>query len=423
MQETTIVKLGTADANDASSFEQAFGEFSEIRGKGRKRRNKRKSERQLNRIGRRKARKEARQEMRAEQQEARQTRRDVRKSRRVGRKAMGHGPEAEMDQTSAQEMASDNLAPQTAPESQNGAGYAPEGQGNGGYEPQGTEQDSGYAPQGGEQGGGYAPQGNGGGGEDWGAPPAGMEEEESGDEGEESPSGVYQDDNDDSYGSPEGTGGEGWGFDGVMGAEDRFYEMDNAPKVKISPKVAELTKKIEWNKELISRLRVQKAKIEGANGNPNDVNKQIAIRRQRIMDLQTQLQQYAQFEGDYSCADGEKPTKKMYSNRQNEVAHARNMAVRQRKQLRRHMGKNTPVAKGLNPEFEPQRIVVPPRTSSATGLNGLDLMDDYDAPDARFVELSSNADGVKKKINWVGIGIGVGVAAVAIWAMRKYKVI
>jgi hypothetical protein len=89
--------------------------------------------------------------------------------------------------------------------------------------------------------------------------------------------------------------------------------------------------------------------------------------------------------------------------------------------------KGTPVAKGLNPEFEPQRIVIPARTASVTGQTGLtslDLQDDYDAPDTRTVELSSSAEGnKKKKINWVGIGIGVGVAAVAIWALRKYKVV
>jgi hypothetical protein len=51
-------------------------------------------------------------------------------------------------------------------------------------------------------------------------------------------------------------------------------------------------------------------------------------------------------------------------------------------------------------------------------------MDDYDAPDVRTVELSSSAEGdKKKKINWVGIGIGAAVAVGAIWALRKYKVI
>lgn len=447
MQQTTTVTLGNEGMpNETSSFEEAFGEYSELRGRGRRRRQERKldrkkkrQERRMTRIGNRGERKRARQAIRGEQQEARQSRKDIRTSRRMARKDMRQGPEVEMDEQMM--METDNgYAPESMPSqyesdyqqgapSDTGNGYAPE---DTGYEPEGN----GYAPQGGgyePQGGGYEPQGNGyGQEEEWGGTPPYSQEEEGGygdEEPVDSPSGVYQEDNDDEYGAGEGTNEGDWGFDGIMGAEDRFSEMQDSKKIKISPKVADLTRKIEWNKELISRLRVKKAELEGSNGNPNDVNKQIAIRKQRIMDLETQLHQYADFAGDYSSADGVEVTRPMRMRRRREVQAGRNMAISQRRNMRKMKGMDTPVAKGLNPEFEPQRIVVPARSSSVTGQTGLigyDLQDDYDAPDTRTVELSSSAEGDKNKkdkINWVGIGIGAVVAVGAIWALRKYKVI
>ena len=456
MQDITTVTLGDENsAVDTSSFEEAFGEYSELRGRGRRRRQerrldrkKKRQERRMTRIAGRGERKRARQAIRAEQQEARQTRKDVRASRAAARRDIRQGPEVEMDETMLMEtdngyMPEQPLPPQYDSEYDTGApmpsddsyvpqdtGYAPQG---GGYMPEDTSyapqdtgyepQDSGYAPQ----GGGYVPDE-----EEWGGTPPWMQGEDEGYDEEEivdTPSGVYQEDNDDDYGAGEGTNEGDWGFDGIIGEEDMFSEMQDSKKIKISPKVADLTRKIEWNKELISRLRVRKAEIEGANGNPNDVNKQIAIRTQRIMDLETQLQQYADFAGSYSSAEGVEVTPRMRMKRKREVQSARNMAVRERRNVRKVKGRATPVAKGLNPEFEPQRIVIPARTSSVTGrtgIIGLDLQDDYDAPENRVVELTSSAEGDKNKkdkINWVGIGIGAVVAVGAIWALRKYKVI
>jgi hypothetical protein len=96
----TIVTLAPrkeGDTLEVATFEEAFGEFSELRGRGRARRHKRRMERQQNRIARRRARKKARQEMRSEQQEARQSRKDTRKSRRVARKGMGDDGESESE--------------------------------------------------------------------------------------------------------------------------------------------------------------------------------------------------------------------------------------------------------------------------------------------------------------------------------------
>ena len=57
-----------------------------------------------------------------------------------------------------------------------------------------------------------------------------------------------------------------------------------------------------------------------------------------------------------------------------------------------------------------------------TGLNGLDLVNDFDAPDARTVELQSNMTGAefkdKVKSNWKGIAIGAGIAVGVILAVK-----
>jgi hypothetical protein len=80
-----IIKLGpSTDKVGVVSFEEAFGEHSELRGRGRARRQAKK----LKRISNRGVRKAARQKIRAQQQEARQVRKDTRKARRVARKEM-----------------------------------------------------------------------------------------------------------------------------------------------------------------------------------------------------------------------------------------------------------------------------------------------------------------------------------------------
>lgn len=377
MENATIVTLGpSGEGVVTASFEEAFGEFSELRGRGRARRHKRRSERQQNRIARRRARKKGRQEIRAEQQDARFTRRRKRRALRDERKE--GGAEGEMDETTQTEM---------------GDGASQDNsQGGGDY----TEQPLGIATREDEDGA-----------------------ETQGDDSQDGD--VYANDNQGS-GAAEGTGEDSEedsdSFDGVMGAEDRFNELTDG-KVKISPIVADLTKKVEWNKELISKLNIQKAGLQGRNTDSSDVSKQIAERKARIGELEAKLSEYSNCQGEYSMASG-KPPMALLKRRQEEVLRGRNFARRYRKGHH-----NTPVSKGLHPQFGSNRIVVPAQMkSNATGLNGLDLVDDFDAPDARFIELQSNAAGEdKKKINWTGIVIGGVVAVGVIWAIKKYKVL
>ena len=507
---STIVTLGSSPgvkgSTTVSAFEEAFGEYSEARGRGRARRKKRRLERIANRKEVRSARRSARQEERMERQvgrqqvkqakkqariakraaaqadrqakrtsamQARQERRFQRKEMRLQRKALGDTPEVEMDD---QTMIESGVG---QPTMQQDEGYTSSEQG-GGYVDAGPQgQDSGYAET--EQSGGYSedsgytedsgysePQSQGGAmssGEEqvWdneGTP----DEGDSGEYVEEGESYSEEDYGDSGFDGEDSDFDGGDDTDGIIALEDEYNEFNDERSVRVKPAVGEVAKKIEWNKELISRLE------DKANSNPamkKDINSKIQSRLKRIAELEQQLSKYQNFEGDFSSADGEfveysdargrkKVSPQQKRGRVREVIKAKRKAISERKSVqgdaglkkgllkkfspkvaaqklqqiraKRRMsdgGDVTPVDRDLNPEIEEQRIEIPAEETSyeATGLNGLDLKRDFDAPRARYVELSSNADGdKKKKINWTGIAIGVGVAVVAIWAIRKYKV-
>lgn len=405
--EATIIKLAPSNGSTggvttvtSATFEEAFGEFSEFRGRGRARRQARRQERRMRRINNRRQRKQARQAIRNDQQEARQSRKDTRKTRRLSRKEMGNDGSEEESQDQGQEEQSND---QQGSDEQ----YQEE-------QPQQEEQsfDEGYADAQQEEGG-------------------------------------YEE-SDDS------------GFDGVMSGEDRFSEMNDESKVRVQPAVQDVAKKIEWNKELISRLKQRVvAKESKIPTEANQVVKEKLIREvseikalvnsriDRVKELEGQLEKYANFEGEFSGADGEFSEFRGRrggggGGRRREVRKAKRAARQERRAIRKQErqerknpsqedgGSETPVENELNPQMSEQRIEVPAEENNSnatgTGLNGLDLVEDYDAPAVRTIELSSNADGnqsVKagKKINWTAVAIGVGVAAVAIWAIKKYKIL
>jgi cobalamin biosynthesis protein CobT len=117
----TIITLEPEVQIEGVSFEEAFGESSELKGRGRERRRKRRQERRMKRIRDRQERKRAKQEMRAEQQEARQLRKDKRKSRRVARKEMGadESEEEEAQPASTEEATTDSSSQENEPQGEN----------------------------------------------------------------------------------------------------------------------------------------------------------------------------------------------------------------------------------------------------------------------------------------------------------------
>ena len=116
-QNSTIVKLSpSSKLVGVATFEEAFGEHSELRGKGRARR----QEKKITKIANRGKRKSARQDVRSQQQEARQTRKDTRKTRRLDRKSLSEdtAPEEEMEEIIEQEESPENSYSEYDPETE-----------------------------------------------------------------------------------------------------------------------------------------------------------------------------------------------------------------------------------------------------------------------------------------------------------------
>jgi hypothetical protein len=442
-----VIKLvPVSQPSESVSFEDAFGEFSEARGRGRARRKKRKLERisnrkevrsarqqaradlQQERIARRKAAQQARQEKRTSAGEtrqqrrtgrvlARQERKNLRTQGQIDREAMLQ--EAEL---AAQEQDLDTSVEQDmgyTPEET--GGYAPEE--TGGYVPEETggyfpEETGGYAP---EETGVYAPE-TGFGTEDFGTyNPTYTNSETPYEYGNEEiiPDAVGSEGTYSEEGDYIG-GGDYLGelsdvempFDGVMGAEDRFSEFTDS---NIDPKIQDTVNKLVWNQELISRLEAKRNSLGGDK--KQLISKKIIERKKRANELQSQLDGYCNVEGEYSGADGQKIAGK----RRADIARARGIAMRSRLRKRVNQPLTTPVESELNPRISPNKIVIPGQ-SSFTGLNGLDLENDFDAPRVR--EIMLGVDGSKgSTISWTSVAIGLAVGVASIWAIKKFKLI
>ena len=450
--ETTIIKLGgVSDSNmvvRSATFEEAFGDYSEARGKGRARRQARKLDRQEKkaerkvarqttkqakigakqetrqlrrggrqegRIGRRATRKDLRQAMRTEQQADRMGRRGARldmRQQREDARQMREDTRVQGDEGRENYMAEQELYRQGLEDQGQGSegGYAPEQggsmpsedwgsapQGGGGYAEEG-----GYAPQGG--GGGYAPQGGGY-----------AEEDSYGDE--DSGEGAYGDDN-----TYEGD---------YIQEEDEFNDdsyfnvegMDG--KSVVSPYVKETSQKLKNNAKA---YRVLKAKRENAVANQDrteGLDNLLNRTRTRIVELKSNLD-------DYCNADGNPRESKR---RRNEVNLALGRRLRKRQRVNQYAGSEVPVESDLNPEFGANRIEVPSASNfdaySDLGrpviVNGQTMSDANDYTDDIYgdfepttIEMQSSFDGSStNKKTLMSIAIGVGVGALALYLAKR----
>jgi hypothetical protein len=436
----TIITLGPLNDGgnpvSVTTFEEAFGEYSELRGRGRARRAKRKADRQakrqqkrMTRITNRGIRKSARQDIRAQQQEARQVRKDTRKSRRVNRKAMGD-TEEEMDNQTATETGQD--------QGQGGGGGSQDQGGGGGFQDQGG-------------GGGFQDQGNGEGESQTTEDSNVQYAEQEADQG--------------SYEEPEQGEAEGDGeADGVMAEDESGFGGELNPGKAVHPKVRECAKKIEWNKELIARLELRKKRLKLLLQNETSVDKiskinieigtidvQMASRAKRIADLENMLSEYSSASGRRNAPRRNAEVRQAKKVARQERAKVSIQKVAQRtpvgriaskvqaRKMARHGGSETPVESDLNPEIEENRIEVPAQgtgnadennfdgigTATGRGLIAMDEANDYDTPETRIIELKSNASGSttdKSKRNkqiLIGVGLGVLVIAGLYYANKK----
>jgi hypothetical protein len=453
--ETTIIKL---DGNPSDSsmvvrsatFEEAFGDYSEARGKGRARRQARKLDRQEKkaerkvarqttkqakigakqetrqlrrggrqegRIGRRATRKDLRQAMRTEQQADRMGRRgarlDTRQQREDARQMREdtrvQGDEARQNYMAEQEAYRESLQPQE--------------EGQGGYAPQGGEDQGGYAPQGGggyEDQGGYAPQGGGGSQDDWGSAPSGYyDESEDQDYGyEETPSeGAYGDDN--TYEGDYIQEEDEFGDDSYFNVEGMDGKSIVTPYVKVT------AQKLKNNSRAYNVL---KAKRDSASANSNQtrgLDNLMDRTRTRIIELKSNLDSYCNADGN--------PTE--MKRRRKEVNLALGRRLRRRNRVNQYAGSEVPVESDLSPEFSPNRIEVPP-TSSFDAYSDLgrpvivdgqtmsdasdytdDIMGDFEPT---TIEMQSSFDGGSSNKNVImSVAIGVGVGALALYLAKR----
>ena len=385
----TTVGRSAASSVRSATFEEAFGEYSELRGGRRKKRQDRKmdriearkerktgriearkekrlarvgakddvrSERQDRRIARKSDKRLGRQQRRTDVMEARQgrrtgrmelvqDRRTARKGKRIERRALGKDEELENEDTLTTPTGVEPVtrpvgtteqgggSPQPTPEQGGGSGQE---QGGGSGQEQGggyaDEQGGGYAD---EQGGGYADEQGGGYSEEGDSQDYGDEgysEEGSGNSAsseEGSDSGEYSDETEmGDYGTEDDGYDYSEPFDGIP-VDASFSEMDDsghsAQKINVNPNLQDLVNKVEWNKELVARLEAKRT--QGVT-NPSEVSKSIIDRKKRINELQAQLETYLGFAGSYSGANGmsERQVNNEVARRRMEVSKAQKVA-------------------------------------------------------------------------------------------------
>jgi len=211
--------------------------------------------------------------------------------------------------------------------------------------------------------------------------------------------------------------GDGSSFDALdntlPGAEDRYKDV--TPKeIIVNPQVQDVANKIVWNKMLIDKLTRERG---NTNGKQN-ISIVIIERKKRMRELQDAMDNYSNCTGEnYASFDDMQLQCKC---RKIEVAKALNNAKNGKGTLTPKEGQ-IPVAKDLDAKYKDGEIFIPAeeRNSNMTGLNGLDNINDFDAPPIR--EVFVNADGkTTLTINWGSFLIGGIVAIGALWAVKKY---
>lgn len=457
MATPRVITLVPIDS-PAVSFEEAFGEYSEIRGRGAERRKKRQEARQERKADRQEARQErrattgrkarksrrqsARQERRASRQGARQERRmrrlDLRENRQGARQErrtmrtqgridrrfnrdLEQGLDVETPSVYTGE-ALDQISQQIPKTTQTyydetQGVYDQSGYGNQGYtQPSSVGYNQGY-DYGPEQGAPYTE-------EDYYQPESGGQGSYYGSEQGSEDEPIYNDQQD-YYGDETGFESESGVYneegDYVGEGDDTLLEYDasgeNFDGKGIDPEIQDVVDKLAWNAECVKRLE---QKRKSTPNKAQAISKRIIDHKKRFNELKSSLD-------DYSNAEGcDMPTRKKMVKRAWSISQQKiKKAGRPKAQIVRPADDVVPVAADLKPTFSPNRIVVPSQVKSSvtgnTGLTGIDLQDDFDAPRVR--EVFIGADGSKSGLSFGSVAIGVALGVAAVWAIKKYNLL
>lgn len=447
--ETTIIKLGGEPTSgsglvvQSASFEEAFGEYSNAKGRGRARKKNRRLERITNRqevkqarkggrqegrIGRRTTRKSLRQENRDAQQASRlgrrQTRIDARGERKMGRET---GSQERENYATEQEAYRDSLMPQEVENTNDGQGSnvpmdygSPSGLGNYGAPSDGGNY--GAPSDGGNYGapqdtGAYeespapAPSYGGGGGGNYGAP-----QEDNYSSEPETEEGAYGDDN--SYESEYIQEEDEFGDDSYFNVEG----MDG--KAVVSPYVKDTVLKIKNNTNAYNALAKKRKEAEMQGNHTRGIENVMNNTRTRIVELKNNLDGYCNADGN--------PTERKRRNKEVNMALSRRLKPRNR--VNQYAGSEVPVESDLNPEFDTNRIEIPAKSSfdayseegrpviidgkedSSVPTYGNDIYGDFEPT---TIEMSSSFDGSGDKKVLLSVIVGIGVGALALYLAKK----
>ena len=398
---------GTSVAPQIATFEEAFGDYSNLKGKGRAKRATKRTGRRTAKVARktekvatkdaikrskidtrqlrRSDKKQGRQDIRANQQANRMARKMERTDQRQSRK--DEKTQRELDRELS---AQDQLAPE-----QNDYNEAVEDEGVGEYgsEGGGTYDDGGYGD------GGYDDEGYDDGGYD---------------------DGGYDDETSDSYNYDEDYGDDGY-YDSY---DTSMFEGESDMDSVIKP-AQEIADKIEWNRKFISKL----GQARNNSVNPETIDNEIVKRNERVNELKSCMNNYCCFEGDYendfSSANGRNsPTPNQIRSRMKIASVAK---MRAKRKAGTQPKQKTVVSKRLDPTITGGRIVIPAAMSGIDGLpenTGMIATDDYDDYDyGTQLDIMLGADGSKSEIPIKNILIGAVIGVIAIFALKKYKVL
>ena len=415
---SVVVDLSGSDSPATSvtktaTYDQAFlGEdFSDAKGKFRAKRKAkklskiadkqevkqaRKGGRQEARIARRSTRKTSRQDIRGEQQEARQSRQDIRGSRGQQRKAKrAEAKESRRpieEEELEEEVDTTTIDPESDYSESEEDGYS-------------DEEDAGYSD---EEDAGYS------------------DEEDAG----------YSDEEDTGYSDEEDTGYSN--EEDLFNGEQSNFVSELTGNANVPPMIDTICMKIEWNNEMISRLMAAKNKMATNGQDTSKVTDALGQKFDRVQQLEQKLEN---FSGANGMPDAQK---------QKAVGQARNKARNMRMQnvippvLIENMRKkgyskaqikNWWETKGRNKIAKASFVGT--SDDFGRGKQQEDSVDVsyweapvYDNNEAQAVsvelaptnEKSSNFIG-DGSINWKPIFIGAIVGFVAIYAIRKYKLL
>jgi hypothetical protein len=293
MADATVIQLAPdSSVSNVITFDDAFDEHSELFGLSynqRMARKRRRQARRLQRIRDRQERRRLRRQGRLEAEQERQAIKDDRAEHRYKRKHGHDNDENGSGDTSdgTQPPPTDTQPPPTDTRYNTGDEYAPPTD----TQPPPTDTGSDTGNQNSDNQSSGNEYANDGAQADASPQEANdsTQQDDSGDGGNETT-------------QTEGDSGEN--FDGIMGAEDRFSEFSDGENLQVHPSVQDLADKIEWNKELISRLEVQAAIARGKDESTRNIYTEINERLLRIKELENQLNSYAKLKGGFSSANG-----------------------------------------------------------------------------------------------------------------------